>query len=84
MAHPYDSVSETVRLGSRWATAVGFLRGARASVWSVIPRLILEYAALIVARKVMNTIFSIKPEPSNPIEALLGVGPAGASCPLFL
>ena len=72
MAHPYDTLGETVRLGSYWATFKGLLRGVRASFWSLIPRLALEYLALHLARRVINKVFRIKPKQTNPLEAMMG------------
>ena len=59
MAHPFDTLADATRLGSRWATFKGFFRGIRVSLWAAIPRLLLEYAVLLMLRQLMNTVLGI-------------------------
>ena len=72
MAHPYDTLAETVRLGSYWSTFTGLLRGTRASLWSLIPRLAIEFVVLKLARIVINKAWGITSRPKTMMEAIMG------------
>ena len=72
MAHPFDTLAETVRLGSYWSSFTGLFRGVRASLWSLIPRLAIEFLALKLARKVINRAFGISSQPKSMMEMMMG------------
>ena len=81
MAHPFDTLAETVRLGSYWSSALGMFRGVRASLWSLIPRVAIEFLVLKLARKVINRAFGINSKPKSVMETMMGGLLGGAGGP---